>query len=148
MLASSSSTTLQEEPGEARHKDSNVVETLTLRLVPRRKKKGVKWSQEVVDNEFLGKKSSKKCCIFHKQRVFGEWSDGEDSDQECCKPPITGSNNDDAEAGSTTTNNIRGSDLIQVTSGEIRSQAGGQSSQPHESSHEGNPEDSSLLKAS
>jgi hypothetical protein len=29
---------------------------------------------------------SAECCIFHKQRVFGEWSDGEDSDQECCKP--------------------------------------------------------------
>mmetsp|Transcript_35461 Transcript_35461/g.78679 ORF Transcript_35461/g.78679 Transcript_35461/m.78679 type:complete len:118 (+) Transcript_35461:134-487(+) len=66
-----------------------VAETLTLRLVPRRKKKSVKWSEEVVDNEFLGKKSSKKCCIFHKRRQFGEWSDDEDSDQDCteCEVP-------------------------------------------------------------
>jgi hypothetical protein len=28
-----------------------------------------------------------ECCIFHKQRPFGEWSDDEDSDSECgeCK---------------------------------------------------------------
>ena len=24
-----------------------------------------------------------ECCIFHKSRPFGEWSDGEDSDREC-----------------------------------------------------------------
>lgn len=24
-----------------------------------------------------------ECCIFHKQRQFGEWSDDEDSDVEC-----------------------------------------------------------------
>lgn len=24
-----------------------------------------------------------ECCIFHRQRQFGEWSDGEDSDAEC-----------------------------------------------------------------
>jgi hypothetical protein len=27
-----------------------------------------------------------ECCIFHKQRSFGDWSDGEDSDGECCGP--------------------------------------------------------------
>lgn len=26
------------------------------------------------DNEGLGRKSSKRCCIFHKQRAFGESS--------------------------------------------------------------------------
>lgn len=24
-----------------------------------------------------------ECCIFHRQRQFGEWSDDEDSDAEC-----------------------------------------------------------------
>lgn len=43
---------------------------------------GVRWAEDVVDNEFMNKKSSKKCCIFHKQRPFGEWSD-DDSDTEC-----------------------------------------------------------------
>ena len=28
----------------------------------------------MVDNEGLGRKSSKLCCIFHKQRAFGESS--------------------------------------------------------------------------
>ncbi len=27
-----------------------------------------------MDNEGLGRKSSKRCCIFHKQREFGESS--------------------------------------------------------------------------
>lgn len=64
-----------------------VTDSVTLRLVPRRKKKSVKWAEDVVDNEFAGKKKSKKCCIFHKQRVFGDWSDDDDSDMECdCGP--------------------------------------------------------------
>lgn len=69
----------------------SVSEHLILRLVPKRKKakKGVRWAENVVDNEGLNRKSSKKCCIFHKQRNFGEWSDGEDSEEECeqCASP-------------------------------------------------------------
>ncbi|GAB2271894.1 hypothetical protein Dimus_006723 [Dionaea muscipula] len=53
-----------------------VPETLILRL--NRKKKKVTWKEGTVDNEFLGKKSSKKCCIFHKQKSFDE----DDSDEE------------------------------------------------------------------
>lgn len=68
------------------HRAGVVAETLTLRLVPKRQKKSVKWTEDTVDNEFAGKKSSKKCCIFHKQRAFGEWSDEEDSDPECNCP--------------------------------------------------------------
>ncbi|DBA71975.1 hypothetical protein WJX79_008774 [Trebouxia sp. C0005] len=59
-----------------------VTEVLTLRLAPRRKAKAVRWSEEVVDNESMNKKKSKKCCIFHKQKSFGDWSDT-DSDDEC-----------------------------------------------------------------
>ncbi len=43
----------------------------------------VSWSDDVIDNEHMGKKKSKKCCIYHKPRTFGEWSDSEDSDHEC-----------------------------------------------------------------
>ncbi|CAN0050035.1 unnamed protein product [Phaeothamnion confervicola] len=51
---------------------------LTLRLSARRH---VEWGQDVVDNEGMDKKSSKRCCIFHKQRKFGESSSDEsDSD--------------------------------------------------------------------
>ncbi|EIE27775.1 hypothetical protein COCSUDRAFT_52266 [Coccomyxa subellipsoidea C-169] len=65
-------------PSSQPSSSNGVAEIVTLRLTPRRKKKAVKWSEDVVDNEFLNKKSSKKCCIFHKQRPFGEWSDNED----------------------------------------------------------------------
>ncbi|KAL3798396.1 hypothetical protein HJC23_005049 [Cyclotella cryptica] len=34
----------------------------------------VTWDEGVVNNEGLGRKSSKRCCIFHKQRAFGESS--------------------------------------------------------------------------
>eukprot|EP01023_Acetabularia_acetabulum_P050637 TRINITY_DN5497_c0_g1_i10.p1 TRINITY_DN5497_c0_g1~~TRINITY_DN5497_c0_g1_i10.p1 ORF type:complete len:376 (-),score=67.64 TRINITY_DN5497_c0_g1_i10:495-1505(-) len=60
---------------------------VTLKLVSsRKKKKAVKWAENVVDNELMNKKKSKKCCIFHKRRQFGDWSDDEDSDcdEDCC----------------------------------------------------------------
>ena len=56
-------------------------ETLRLTL---RARPAVRWDENVVDNEGLGRKSSKRCCIFHKQRAFDESStdssDAEDSD--------------------------------------------------------------------
>ncbi|ODQ65841.1 hypothetical protein NADFUDRAFT_41830 [Nadsonia fulvescens var. elongata DSM 6958] len=41
--------------------------------------RGVRWEEDVIDNEFLNRKKSKICCIFHKQRAFGESSGEEDS---------------------------------------------------------------------
>ena len=40
--------------------------------------------ETVQDNEGLGRKSSKRCCIFHKQRPFGESSteSSDDSDSD------------------------------------------------------------------
>lgn len=46
-------------------------EVLRLTLHPRPQ---VRWDENVVDNEGLGRKSSKRCCIFHKQRAFDESS--------------------------------------------------------------------------
>lgn len=55
--------------------------TLTLRARP-----SVSWDNAVVDNEGLGRKSSKRCCIFHKQRPFGESStDSSDDDSDAGK---------------------------------------------------------------
>lgn len=34
----------------------------------------VRWEEGVVDNEFLNKKSSKVCCVFHRTRPFDETS--------------------------------------------------------------------------
>lgn len=39
----------------------------------------VTWGEDVVDNEGLGRKKSKICCIFKKQREFGESSSESDS---------------------------------------------------------------------
>jgi hypothetical protein len=50
----------------------------------RKPKKKVEWDATTVDNENMGKKKSKCCCIYHKPRKFGE-SDSEsdgDSDNE------------------------------------------------------------------
>jgi len=40
----------------------------------------IRWSDDVVDNENMGKKKSKKCCIYHKPRAFGDWSDTDSED--------------------------------------------------------------------
>ena len=63
-----------------------------LRLKLRARKRVVRWADDVEDNEDLGRKKSKSCCIFHKQRAFGDWS----SDDECdggnqdANPPAKG----------------------------------------------------------
>ncbi|KAK3145128.1 hypothetical protein QOZ80_4AG0323590 [Eleusine coracana subsp. coracana] len=45
-------------------------EAVVLRLKRRAKK--VTWKEGTVDNECLGRKSSKKCCIFHKEVPFDD----------------------------------------------------------------------------
>lgn len=53
----------------------------------------VTWDEAVVDNEHMNKKKSKSCCIFHKKKSFGDWSDS-DSDEDdvhaCCSGNIDG----------------------------------------------------------
>lgn len=62
---------------EAQNENDEVLH-LTLRARP-----SVTWDENVVDNEGLGRKSSKRCCIFHKQRAFGESStDSSDVDSD------------------------------------------------------------------
>jgi len=50
-------------------------QALTLTL---RQRSSVTWDENTIDNEGLGRKSSKRCCIFHKQRAFGESSSDSD----------------------------------------------------------------------
>eukprot|EP00531_Pseudo-nitzschia_arenysensis_P019657 CAMPEP_0116137596 /NCGR_PEP_ID=MMETSP0329-20121206/12328_1 /TAXON_ID=697910 /ORGANISM="Pseudo-nitzschia arenysensis, Strain B593" /LENGTH=147 /DNA_ID=CAMNT_0003632513 /DNA_START=110 /DNA_END=553 /DNA_ORIENTATION=+ len=58
--------------------DDDGVLRLTLR-----DRSGVRWDEAVVDNEGMGRKSSKRCCIFHKPRAFGESStDSSDYDSD------------------------------------------------------------------
>mmetsp|Transcript_7802 Transcript_7802/g.6973 ORF Transcript_7802/g.6973 Transcript_7802/m.6973 type:complete len:102 (+) Transcript_7802:37-342(+) len=76
---------------------STIVETISptkntsennkvLLLKLKQKKKNIQWSNNVIDNEFMNKKTSKKCCIYHKRKQFGESdSDESDSDTEKAK---------------------------------------------------------------
>lgn len=53
--------------------------TLRLRAEPA-EERHIQWAEDVVDNEGMGKKSSKVCCIYHKPHVVGESSDESSSD--------------------------------------------------------------------
>jgi protein phosphatase 1 regulatory subunit 11 len=88
--------TMTEEAEAPPQESQDEVLTLTLRARP-----GVSWDEAVVDNEGLGRKSSKRCCIFHKQRPFGESStdssdyesdhgEGDDEDDGDKKPRASG----------------------------------------------------------
>lgn len=76
--SSSGSVTLTVEVPSSSSLQLQVSQTLILRL--KRPRKKVTWKEGTVDNEFLGRKSSKKCCIFHKQKPFDE-DDSETDDE-------------------------------------------------------------------
>ncbi|KAL1920491.1 uncharacterized protein VTP21DRAFT_868 [Calcarisporiella thermophila] len=63
------------------------VGTLRLSGAPANSGRKVKWSEDVVDNEHLGKKKSKICCIYRRPHAFDESSEdessGSDSDHDC-----------------------------------------------------------------
>ncbi|KAF1926040.1 uncharacterized protein M421DRAFT_7270 [Didymella exigua CBS 183.55] len=52
---------------------------LRLRAAPE-ERRHIQWAEDVVDNEGMGKKSSKVCCIYHAPREAGESSDESSSD--------------------------------------------------------------------
>mmetsp|Transcript_2051 Transcript_2051/g.7352 ORF Transcript_2051/g.7352 Transcript_2051/m.7352 type:complete len:156 (-) Transcript_2051:157-624(-) len=77
----SATTTVQEPAGQgAERAVAPATEHISLRLAPRRRRQ-VSFSQDTVDNEHMGRRSSKSCCVFHKPRRFDE-SDSDDSDVE------------------------------------------------------------------
>ncbi|KAG8448504.1 hypothetical protein GDO86_015554 [Hymenochirus boettgeri] len=58
--------------------------SLTLKLRKRKPDKKVEWTCDTVDNENLGRRSSKCCCIYEKPRQFGESSTESEDEDECC----------------------------------------------------------------
>ncbi|KAK5171410.1 Type 1 phosphatases regulator ypi1 [Saxophila tyrrhenica] len=52
--------------------------TLRLRAQPEERPR-VQWAEDVVDNEGMGKKSSKVCCIYHKPHEPGDSESDSDS---------------------------------------------------------------------
>ncbi|XP_048472701.1 E3 ubiquitin-protein ligase PPP1R11 [Rhincodon typus] len=58
--------------------------SITIKLRKRKTNKKVEWTSDTVDNEHLGRRSSKCCCIYEKPRAFGESSsESEDEDGGC-----------------------------------------------------------------
>ncbi|KAF1839221.1 hypothetical protein BDW02DRAFT_564204 [Decorospora gaudefroyi] len=51
---------------------------LRLRAEPS-ERRHIQWAEDVIDNEGMGKKSSKVCCIYHKPRAADESSDDSSS---------------------------------------------------------------------
>jgi len=74
--SSTGSATVVEDKAAAKEGEGGV---LRLRLHPR---PHVKWDEKVIDNEHMNKKSSKRCCIFHKKRAFGESSSESESESD------------------------------------------------------------------
>ena len=84
---------------------SNDNKILILRL---RGRKYVKFTEDTIDNEGLGRKSSKRCCIFHKRKAFGESSSessnesSSDSDNDMEKNDLYKNTNDNLIPGNFT----------------------------------------------
>jgi len=55
-------------------------------------RKRIQWAEDVVDNEGMGKKKSKVCCIYHAPRGIDESSDESSSDS-------SGSDSDSGDDG-------------------------------------------------
>jgi len=74
------------ENEEIKESNETKEKVVVLRL---KEKPSVKWAEETVDNENMGKKSSKRCCIFHKNKKFAESdSDESKSDTEIAKSEV------------------------------------------------------------
>ncbi|PVI07746.1 hypothetical protein DM02DRAFT_511648 [Periconia macrospinosa] len=73
------SVTITETPAQPVLRLSAPSGTLRLRAGPE-ERRHIQWAEDVVDNEGMGKKSSKVCCIYHKPREVGESSDESSSD--------------------------------------------------------------------
>lgn len=74
------------ENEEIKESNESKEKIVILRL---KEKPSVKWTEETLNNENMGKKSSKRCCIYHKNKKFAESdSDESDSDTEIAKSEV------------------------------------------------------------
>ena len=74
-------TTTTEEETKKDDKDVKKEADVKIKLQKRDSKKSVNWTEETVDNENLGRKKSKCCCIYVKPKAFDE-SDTDDEDKD------------------------------------------------------------------
>jgi len=64
-----------------------------LLVLSLRERPQITWTEDTVDNEHMGKKSSKRCCIFHKVKKFAE----SDSDETASDEDANGGDGDGAK---------------------------------------------------
>jgi len=83
---------------------NTLVGTLRLRAEPSPRRR-IRWADDVIDNEGMGKKSSKVCCIYHKPRVVGESSSDDDSDSSSSSDSNSDSEPDNSTARPSTGKN-------------------------------------------
>lgn len=111
------------EPGD--QSDSNETEpVLKLKLKNNKKKqkeeKKVGFSEDTIDNENMGKKKSKCCCIYKKSTVFGESSSESEDECENCyghvemKKAHRRNGGDDSSGGSSNREYLRNSQLERI----------------------------------
>ncbi|KAK4433622.1 Type 1 phosphatases regulator ypi1 [Sesamum alatum] len=81
LLSPSTATVVLETPSTSSQQQPQITDSLVLKL--KRPKKKVSWKEGTVDNEFMNKKSSKKCCIFHKEKPFDEDDSDLEGDDDC-----------------------------------------------------------------
>lgn len=62
--------------------DKDDTATLKLKLKKKENKK-IQWTEDTVDNEGLGKKKSKICCVYKKPRPHLDCSSSEDEEDHC-----------------------------------------------------------------
>ena len=89
--SAASSTTVTTVVDGEKEKDGDQEEQGLKLKKKEKEKKRVGWSAETVDNEHLGRKKSKCCCVYVKPHKFkagpggpGEDSSGDDSDGDEC----------------------------------------------------------------
>ncbi|KJZ80404.1 hypothetical protein HIM_00254 [Hirsutella minnesotensis 3608] len=61
--------------------------------------RSVQWAEDVVDNEGLGRRSSKVCCIYHKPKGVDESSDESSSDSSSSSDSDSDSDKDKGGGG-------------------------------------------------
>lgn len=77
------SETVVVEP-EPEPQETDTEPTLHLRLVRPPDPRHVAWQPGTVDNEHMGKKKSKCCCVYRKPKKFGESSSDEEDECKAC----------------------------------------------------------------
>ncbi|KAI3403237.2 YPI1 [Candida oxycetoniae] len=90
----------QQEQQQQEQGTQSIIETGTAKKKSKSKsKQGVRWSENVIDNEHMNKKKTKICCIFHPQRSFDEECQ-DDYDRHSCSSSDESSDSSDEEGDS------------------------------------------------